>query len=126
MDTPNVIDTPDDLERIYVNYGFPSAQRLYPLLKGKYTMAEVINFIKAQTPYQLHKKQGTQIEGHMTSFSINQIWQADLLDLYSLHRKNKGYKYILIVIDVFTRKAYAEALKNKNANTVLDAFKTIV
>src|SRR5271156_6390736 len=38
---------------------------------------------------------------------------------------NKGYHYILTVIDVFSKFAWAIPLKNKTAQTIIDAFKLI-
>jgi hypothetical protein len=37
----------------------------------------------------------------------------DLLDMSNYSRQNKGYKWILLAIDTFTIKAYAEKFKNK-------------
>ena len=39
---------------------------------------------------------------------------------------NEGYRYILTVIDCFSKYAWAVPLKNKEGKTVLDAFKYIV
>jgi len=41
------------------------------------------------------------------------LWQADLIDMQSQSRKNNGFKYILIVIDTYTKYIWIEALKNK-------------
>ncbi|HRP37281.1 MAG TPA: DDE-type integrase/transposase/recombinase, partial [Candidatus Dojkabacteria bacterium] len=39
---------------------------------------------------------------------------------------NKGYKYILCVIDVFSKYAWCVAMKNKDSETVLKAVKQII
>ncbi|GFT64538.1 putative uncharacterized transposon-derived protein F54H12.3 [Trichonephila clavipes] len=41
-------------------------------------------------------------------------------------RQNKGIKFLLTSIDVFSKKAYAQALKNKSANVVLEAFQKLL
>ena len=41
-------------------------------------------------------------------------------------KQNKGYRYILNVIDVFSKYAWSIPLKDKKGTTVLDAFKQIV
>lgn len=46
------------------------------------------------------------------------LWQADLMDMQSLSRKNYGFKYILIVIDTYTKFVWVQALKNKTARVV--------
>ena len=43
----------------------------------------------------------------------NQILQADLVDISDISIYNEGIKYLLIVIDVFSRFANAEPLKIK-------------
>ena len=36
---------------------------------------------------------------------------------------NKGYSYIMVAIDVFSRYAFAEAIKSKEGKSVTKAFK---
>ena len=50
----------------------------------------------------------------------------DLASLESLAQYNDGYKFILCVIDVFSKFSWGVALKSKNASTVLDALKGII
>ena len=49
---------------------------------------------------------------------IDEIWAMDLASLESLASFNDGYKYMLCVIDVFSKYAWAVPLKNKTAATV--------
>ena len=44
----------------------------------------------------------------------------------SLSSTNKNFKYLLCVIDVFTRYAWVKPLKDKKSKTVLNAFIEIV
>src|SRR6185436_8299968 len=43
---------------------------------------------------------------------------------YSIN--NKGYKYLLTVIDVFSKYAWSVPIKNKSATSVTNAFKSIL
>ena len=43
------------------------------------------------------------------------LWQSDLIDMQTHARKNNGFKFILIVIDTYTKYLWFEALKNKTA-----------
>ena len=54
------------------------------------------------------------------------IWAADLDEMESLSSKNKNAKYLLCVIDVFTKYACVKPLKYKKSKTVLNAFIEIV
>ena len=44
----------------------------------------------------------------------------------SLSSKNKNVKYLLCVIDVFTKYAWVKPLKDKKGKTILNAFIEIV
>lgn len=50
--------------------------------------------------------------------------QADLMDVSRYSRWNKGFKFILVVIDVFSKMAFAQPLKRKNATA--KAFKLML
>ena len=54
-------------------------------------------------------------------FKENEIQQADLLFITN----DRGYKYILVVVDDHSKKMDAEKLKAKDGASVLDAFKKI-
>ena len=50
------------------------------------------------------------------------IWAAGLTKVKSLSSKNKNVKHLLCVIDVFTKYAWVEPLKDEKSKTVLNAF----
>ena len=52
---------------------------------------------------------------------VDAIWAADLVDMQAFSKSNKGYKYILMIIDVFSKYGWAIPLKNKSANEVTKA-----
>ena len=57
------------------------------------------------------------------------VIQSDLLHMLhppNIIKDNNGYSYILVVQDIFSRKIWVRALKNKQASTVLPAFKDII
>ena len=54
------------------------------------------------------------------------IWAADLAEMGSLSSKNKNVKYLLCVIDFFTKDAWVKPLKDKKGKAVLNAFIEIV
>ena len=53
---------------------------------------------------------------------IDEIWSADLCVMDTI---DKGFKYILTVIDVYTRFCFAKPLKNKTGEVVKTAFEEI-
>ena len=46
---------------------------------------------------------------------MDEQWQADLVDMQSFARGNKGIKFLLTVIDVLSKRAWAVPLKNKTS-----------
>jgi hypothetical protein len=79
-------------------------------------------FLEDQSTYQLHKPAKKKFAFRKTMASyVDQQWQADLVDMQAFEKQNKGYKYILTVIDVFSRFAWAMPLKTKRGE-VKDLF----
>lgn len=56
---------------------------------------------------------------------INDTFQADLIEMIPWANENRGYRYILMMIDVFSKRAWAKALKNKTGSEVTKAMATI-
>ena len=58
--------------------------------------------------------------------SKDNIWAADLTEIESLPSKNKYAKYLVCVIEVFTKYAWVGPLKDKKGKNVLNTFIGIV
>ena len=56
---------------------------------------------------------------------IDKIWAADLVDMQAFSKLNRGFKYLLIVIDVFSKYGWLIPLKDKTGKSVASALKTI-
>ena len=54
------------------------------------------------------------------------IWGVDLADMQSLSRKNKGIKYVLCAIDLFSKYAFVIPLKDKKGISIVNAFNKII
>ena len=54
------------------------------------------------------------------------IWGVDLADMQSLSRKNKGIKYLLSAIDLFSKYAFVIPLKDKKGISIVNAFNKII
>ena len=59
------------------------------------------------------------------SFRDN-IWGVDLADMQSLRKYNKGIKYLLCAIDVFSKYAWAVLMKVKRGISIVNAFQNIL
>ena len=56
----------------------------------------------------------------------DETWSADLIDKSSLSKYNNNCKFILTVIDICTKYAWAIPLKNKSGLSITNGFKTIL
>ena len=50
--------------------------------------------------------------------NLDKIWTMDLMDMHRYSTTNNGYRYILVVLDIFSRYAWAHPLKNKTGEEV--------
>ena len=104
--------------------GYASAEKLSEASGVR--LSKVKAWLKAQPTYTLHK----QARKHYPTrkyvvHDIDEQWQADLADVALLARRNRGYHFILTVIDLFSRYAWARPLKSKRGKEVAAAFKSI-
>ena len=54
------------------------------------------------------------------------IWGVNLADMQSLSRKNKGIKYLLCVLDLYSKYAFVIPLKKKKGISIVNAFNRII
>ena len=53
-------------------------------------------------------------------------WVADLVEVQTLSRYNRGYRYLLTVIDVLSKYAWVQPLKDKTGVQLVKAFEKIL
>ena len=95
----------------------------------KTSVGSGINMIKSSSSIladELHKPIIKKFEKRKvySQFKDN-IWGVDLADMQSLSRKNKGIKYLLSVIDLYSKYAFVIPLKDKKGISILNAFNKI-
>ena len=56
----------------------------------------------------------------------NNIWGTELADMQSLSKYNKGIKYFLCAIDLFSKYAWVIPIKDKKGITITNAFEKIL
>ena len=60
-------------------------------------------------------------------YHIDDIWSLDILDLKDYGpENNRGYRYVFVIIDNFSKFGWTIPLKNKNAQTIKDSFENIL
>ncbi|GFY22827.1 uncharacterized transposon-derived protein F54H12.3 [Trichonephila clavipes] len=86
---------------------------------------DVQKWLSQQDVYTLHKPVRYKFQRRKTiasAYGVNELWQSDLLDMQKLSRHNKGYRYILTIIDVLSRYLRAFPIKDKKAKTIAQVF----
>ena len=59
-------------------------------------------------------------------YHIDDIWSLHILGLKDYGPKNnRGYRYVLVIIDNFSKFGWTILLKNRNAQTIKDSFENI-
>ena len=54
------------------------------------------------------------------------IWGADLADMQLISKFNKGFRFLLCVIDIFSKYAWVVSLTDKKGVTITNAFQKIL
>jgi hypothetical protein len=109
--------------------GYVSADKLYKKLKPEHkelTLKIVKEFVKNQSTNQIHaevKKDPKQIN-QILALGVGEV-VADILDLSNYKSKNKGFRYVLLIQDIYSRMIFGVPLKSKNGKIVLEAIKSI-
>ena len=80
-----------------------------------------INEIYSKPPKKNYATNKTNV------YHIDDIWSLDILDLKDYGSKNnRGYRYVLVIIDNFSKYGWTIPHKNKNAQTIKDSFENIL
>ena len=87
----------------------------------------VANESNYQLADELHKQIIRQFKRRKvySSFTDN-IWGVDLANIQSLSNINKGIKYLLCAIDLFSKYAWVVSLKDKKGISIVNAFQEIL
>lgn len=108
-----------------------SIRRVYEVAKKlkpkEVTYEKVREFLNRQNVYTLHKPVKRKFARNRTvALGKDTDFQADLIDVSRIARYNNGNKYILSVIDVLSKFAWAIPVKNKTAEEVIKGFKKVL
>ena len=99
------------------------AQRNNPAVRRE----DVNDFLAKQNTYTLHKPIRRRFpRNQVMAYDIDSHWQADLCDMQKLKMHNSHYQYILTVVDVLSKYAWAEPIKRKTPEEVTRAFRKIL
>lgn len=129
MTPPISDDIKKQLENLYyTNKNFVGRDRLYKLAVSNnidVSRRQVMDWLAKQELHQLYwpVTESKEMQSTVLNNPHDQIG-IDLIDMQNY--EHSGYKYILTAIDLFSKKAYAVALKNKSQSQVNAGIKKII
>ena len=83
--------------------------------------------INQQLAHELHKliiRKSKRCKVY--SYFKDNIWGADLADMQLISKYNKGIRFLLCVVDLFSKYAWVVPLKFKKDITIINAFQIIL
>ena len=111
----------------YDGYQRGLASMVYKFFDRKSSGSGIVNEPNYQLTNELHKPIIRKFKKKKvySSFRDN-IWGADLVDMQSLRKYNKGNKYLLCTIDLFSKYVWVVPLKDKKGTSIANAFQKII
>ena len=92
--------------------------------------SDVSEFLKTQKVYQMTRTQHHKMNKPILSKNVNERWGIDCINMTSFSNNNggihNGYKFILTVVDYFSRFVWARKMKTQTSINVTNALKSIV
>ena len=116
----------DILEKTYYNpkTGFCGINEL--ARKTNKSSKVVKEFLNQQDVYTLHKPARKNFKTERVYIrNSDEQWQSDLVEMIPYANENDDYKYLLTVIDCFSKYAWVVPLKNKTGKETADALEKI-
>ena len=117
------------LQSIWEEAGRPGAakNKAAALLEGvRISRDQAEEFVKKQSVSQVFKRLEPS-RGRVTATQENASWQVDLIDwTKQVTAKNMGARFVLVCVDIFSRKVYAEPQPNKTPHATLASFRRIL
>ena len=131
---PSMSNYTDYLKELYYTPGKPGAfagpEKLYQAVKqeGKYKIGRqrIRQFLNNEDSYSLYKPiRKTFPRSKVIVNTIDSMWDGDLADVSNIASHNDGYKFLLVLIDVFSRYLFIVPLTNKHHRTIIDGLKSV-
>jgi transposase InsO family protein len=119
----------DELNKIYFDPShvgsFGGPDRLSKAAKIAPKKAKL--FLQKVETYTKHKAVRHKFRMRkISSPIIDYIWQTDLITVSKYAKVNKGYKYLITVIDVASRFSFVHPIKTKSGKSVTEGFQEIL
>ena len=121
--------TEEEILNNYHNPGHPTAfagvDKVVRYYDGRVSQDAIVRALESSDTYTRHReyKQPKHYNPYYV-YALREQVQADLIDVRELAAHNDGTKYLLLIIDLFSRRVWMYPLKNKSAIVTRDAIRT--
>jgi len=118
------------IKQAYLNRKFSGAfSGLTGFLKNRKKWKDakkVLQVLRKLKAYSLHKDVRRKFKRRRILVNFrNQTWGSDLKDISSIAKENNNNTFILVVIDILSKKGYMVPIKDKTSKSMIRAFKII-
>lgn len=100
----------------------------YKYVCSKYiniTRKDIEDFLKDQPEYQMNQRITHRVNKPIIAKAPNSIWGVDLIDLSKYSGHNNFFKYVMLVVDTFSRKVWLEKMRTKGAKQTAKALQNV-
>ena len=110
------------LNEIWTDPNHPAAfsgpDKLYEIVKkeGKFNVSYefIKRFLSKKESYSLHRSRRKKFKRNSVIVEgIDSMWDGDLASMENVAQYNDGVKFLLVVIDIFSKYLIVKPLKNK-------------
>lgn len=118
----------EQLQELFEKYHYPGKAKFYEILKKlgvKASTKAVDEFVGKQAINQVFNEVRKKT-GRIVSFDYLDRVQIDIIDMSNYKNTNSNLAYILLVIDIFSRKLWGYAMKSKSTESVEKALSLFI
>ena len=122
------------LSSLYFNPKSPASylgpEKLYQIVKsqGKYKIGRkrIRQWLQDQESYSLTRgARRKYTRSRVIVAGVDSQWDIDLMDMVDLAKRNDGYQFVLVAIDIFSRFAHCQPIKSKKGIDITKALQNI-
>ena len=103
---------------------FSSPKTVYDYFRGRVPLSKIKKALEHVDSYTLHREyKRPKVHNPYYTYNRRRQFQADLIDISGLKRANDNVTFLLVVIDIFSRKIWVMPLKRKTGKETASALR---
>ena len=121
--------TKQRLAQAYYSPQYPGSLGGIKALKQRVKLSptKIKDWIRGQDAYTLHHPVRYKFPRRKIIVSgKDALWMTDLIDVQRIKRENDSFKFLLTIIDVFSKFAFVVPIRDKTGDSIIQAFDTVL